>query len=68
MLTLLFIHVHAYNRGELTVMDGKGGTVGPLSYEQLFNAVSKALFKAHVEGRLKADVMKDPERCDCVYV
>jgi len=50
------------DRGELTVMDGKGGTLGPLSYEQLFNAVSKALFKAHVEGRLKADVMKDPER------
>jgi hypothetical protein len=24
--------------------------------------VSKALFKAHVEGRLKTDVMRDPER------
>ena len=24
--------------------------------------MSKALFKAHVEGRLKTDVMRDPER------
>jgi hypothetical protein len=28
----------------------------------LFNAVSKSLFKAHVEGRLKADVMESPEK------
>jgi len=33
-----------------------------VTYESLFNAVSKALFKAHVEGRLKSDVMKNPYR------
>lgn len=33
-----------------------------LTYEQLFNAVSKALFKAHVEGRLKNDVIQDPDQ------
>ena len=40
----------------------ESGDYMQLSYEQLFNAVSKALFKAHVEGRLKADVMRDPEK------
>ena len=42
--------------------DSSGAELSRLSYEQLFNAVSKALFKAHVEGRLKADVMTDPAR------
>ena len=32
------------------------------SYEQLYRAVSKALFKAHVQGKMKAEVMQDPLR------
>ena len=32
------------------------------TYEQLYRAVSKALFKAHVQGRMKAEVMNDPLR------
>jgi len=54
--------VEKLDRGELNIKDQNGEKLAPLSYEHLFNAVSKALFKAHVEGRLKADVMKDPER------
>jgi len=27
--------------------------LGPLDYKGLYNAVSKALFRAHVEGQLK---------------
>jgi len=54
--------VELLDRGELSITDQKGEELPALTYEQLFNAVSKALFKAHVEGRLKADVMKDPER------
>jgi len=32
------------------------------TYEQLYSAVRSALFKAHVEGTMKAEVMKDPLR------
>jgi len=32
------------------------------TYEQLYKAVSKALFRAHVEGALKEEVMQDPSR------
>jgi len=32
------------------------------SYRQLHRAVSKALFKAHVQGKLKDEVMQDPIR------
>jgi hypothetical protein len=32
------------------------------TYEQLHNAVSGALFKAHVQGQLKAEVMQDPAK------
>jgi HAD superfamily 5'-nucleotidase-like hydrolase len=32
------------------------------TYEQLYRAVSKALFKAHVQGRMKAEVMSEPLR------
>lgn len=32
------------------------------TYEQLYRAVSKALFKAHVQGRMKAEIMNDPLR------
>ena len=37
------------------------------SYEQLYSAVSKALFRAHVQGTLKQEVMEEPSRfvnCD----
>jgi HAD superfamily 5'-nucleotidase-like hydrolase len=55
--------VEKLDRGSLMIRqpDGSEKPAG-LTYEQLFNAVSKALFKAHVEGRLKNDVMKDPEK------
>ena len=32
------------------------------TYEQLYSAVSRALFKAHVQGTMKAEVMQDPLR------
>jgi hypothetical protein len=32
------------------------------TYEQLWRAVSKALFKAHVQGTMKAELMRDPLR------
>ncbi|BBN07446.1 hypothetical protein MPTK1_4g03850 [Marchantia polymorpha subsp. ruderalis] len=34
---------------------------GLLDYESLFEVVSKALFKAHVEGRLKDEIISKPE-------
>ncbi|KAJ3694058.1 hypothetical protein LUZ60_009538 [Juncus effusus] len=34
----------------------------PLDYKGLFKAVSKALFRAHVEGQLKSEIMAEPER------
>ena len=54
--------VEKLDSGHLVITDSSGAELSRLSYEQLFNAVSKALFKAHVEGRLKADVMTDPAR------
>ncbi|KAK9161863.1 hypothetical protein Syun_008204 [Stephania yunnanensis] len=36
--------------------------LGPLNYKGLYKAVSKALFIAHVEGRLKSEIMSNPER------
>jgi len=36
--------------------------LGPLDYKGLYNAVSKALFRAHVEGQLKREIMAEPER------
>ncbi|XP_037405109.1 5'-nucleotidase domain-containing protein 4-like isoform X3 [Triticum dicoccoides] len=36
--------------------------LGPLDYKGLYNAVSKALFRAHVEGQLKSEIMAEPER------
>lgn len=36
--------------------------LGPLDYKGLCKAVSKALFRAHVEGRLKNEIMAEPER------
>ncbi|KAK4797913.1 hypothetical protein SAY86_030239 [Trapa natans] len=35
--------------------------VGPLDYKGLYKAVGKALFRAHVEGRLKSEIMSKPE-------
>ncbi|CAK9215609.1 unnamed protein product [Sphagnum troendelagicum] len=35
--------------------------IGPLDYEGLFRAVSKSLFKAHVEGQLKMEIINNPE-------
>jgi len=32
------------------------------TYDQLYGAVSKALFRAHVQGQLKDEVMREPER------
>ncbi|XP_042475619.1 cytosolic purine 5'-nucleotidase isoform X3 [Macadamia integrifolia] len=35
--------------------------LGPLNYKGLHKAVGKALFRAHVEGQLKSEIMSDPE-------
>ncbi|XP_031395534.1 5'-nucleotidase domain-containing protein 4 isoform X2 [Punica granatum] len=35
--------------------------VGPLDYKGLYKAVVKALFRAHVEGQLKSEIMSKPE-------
>ncbi|XP_030539967.2 5'-nucleotidase domain-containing protein 4 [Rhodamnia argentea] len=35
--------------------------VGPLDYKGLYKAVGKALFRAHVEGQLKSEIMSKPE-------
>lgn len=32
------------------------------TYEQLYKAVSKALFKAHVQSTMKEEIMRDPLR------
>ncbi|KAL6959101.1 hypothetical protein U1Q18_015945 [Sarracenia purpurea var. burkii] len=34
---------------------------GPLDYKGLYKAVGKALFRAHVEGQLKNEIMSKPE-------
>ncbi|OIW18792.1 hypothetical protein TanjilG_13544 [Lupinus angustifolius] len=36
--------------------------LGPLDYKGLYKAVGKALFWAHVEGRLKSEIMSKPEQ------
>ncbi|KAH7294525.1 hypothetical protein KP509_27G004500 [Ceratopteris richardii] len=36
--------------------------IAPMDYKGLFKVVAKALFKAHVEGQLKNEIMNDPER------
>ncbi|GBG83274.1 hypothetical protein CBR_g36889 [Chara braunii] len=36
--------------------------LGPLDYTGLYKVVAKALFQAHVEGQLKAEIISDPER------
>ncbi|XP_010241456.1 PREDICTED: 5'-nucleotidase domain-containing protein 4 [Nelumbo nucifera] len=36
--------------------------LGPLDYKGLYKAVGKALFRAHVEGQLKSEIMSEPER------
>ncbi|XP_040990386.1 5'-nucleotidase domain-containing protein 4-like isoform X1 [Juglans microcarpa x Juglans regia] len=35
--------------------------LGPLDYKGLFQAVGRALFRAHVEGQLKSEIMSKPE-------
>ncbi|XP_010547040.1 PREDICTED: 5'-nucleotidase domain-containing protein 4 [Tarenaya hassleriana] len=35
--------------------------LGPLDYKGLYKAVGKALFRAHVEGQLKHEIMSSPE-------
>ncbi|KAK3011962.1 hypothetical protein RJ639_012544 [Escallonia herrerae] len=35
--------------------------VGPLDYKGLYKAVGNALFRAHVEGQLKSEIMSKPE-------
>ncbi|XP_051126621.1 uncharacterized protein LOC127248364 [Andrographis paniculata] len=35
--------------------------LSPLDYKGLYKAVGKALFRAHVEGRLKSEIMSNPE-------
>lgn len=35
--------------------------VGPLDYKGLYKAVGKALFRAHVEGQLKSEIMSKPD-------
>ncbi|KAH9294405.1 hypothetical protein KI387_040392, partial [Taxus chinensis] len=36
--------------------------VGPLDYQGLYKVVAKALFTAHVEGKLKNEIINEPER------
>ncbi|KAJ7955338.1 5-nucleotidase [Quillaja saponaria] len=36
--------------------------LGPLDYKGLYKAVGRALFRAHVEGRLKSEIMSKPEQ------
>ncbi|XP_061354796.1 uncharacterized protein LOC133299353 [Gastrolobium bilobum] len=36
--------------------------LGPFDYKGLYKAVGKALFRAHVEGRLKNEIMSNPEQ------
>lgn len=36
--------------------------IAPLDYCGLYKVVAKALFKAHVEGRLKNEIINEPER------
>ncbi|KAL5782806.1 hypothetical protein ACOSP7_007835 [Xanthoceras sorbifolium] len=38
-----------------------GAELGPLDYKGLYKAVGKALFRAHVEGQLKSEIMSKPE-------
>lgn len=38
-----------------------GAALGPLDYKGLYKAVGKALFRAHVEGQLKSEIMSNPE-------
>ncbi|KAK9179073.1 hypothetical protein WN943_028270 [Citrus x changshan-huyou] len=38
-----------------------GPELGPLDYKGLYKAVGKALFRAHVEGQLKSEIMSKPE-------
>ncbi|OVA16638.1 HAD-superfamily hydrolase [Macleaya cordata] len=35
--------------------------LGPLDYKGIYKAVGKALFRAHVEGQLKSEIMSKPE-------
>ncbi|BFG14789.1 hypothetical protein CerSpe_010630 [Prunus speciosa] len=35
--------------------------LGPLDYKGLYKAVGRALFRAHVEGQLKSEIMSKPE-------
>ncbi|XP_024371454.1 uncharacterized protein [Physcomitrium patens] len=35
--------------------------IGPMDYKGLYGVVSKSLFKAHVEGQLKAEIINNPE-------
>lgn len=36
--------------------------ISPLDYQGLYKVVAKALFKAHVEGQLKNEIINEPER------
>eukprot|EP01018_Ginkgo_biloba_P025931 Gb_02845 [translate_table: standard] len=36
--------------------------IGPLDYQGLHKVVAKALFRAHVEGQLKNEIITEPER------
>eukprot|EP00850_Spirogloea_muscicola_P022742 SM000309S11877 [mRNA] locus=s309:95302:110274:- [translate_table: standard] len=36
--------------------------IGPQDYQGLFKVVSKALFRAHVEGQLKAEIINAPDK------
>jgi len=42
--------------------DGKIQKLGAMSYGLLYKEVSKALFRTHVEGMLKNDIIENPER------
>ncbi|KAI5077933.1 hypothetical protein GOP47_0007757 [Adiantum capillus-veneris] len=36
--------------------------IAPMDYQGLYKVVAKALFKAHVEGQLKNEIINEPER------
>ncbi|KAH7298269.1 hypothetical protein KP509_25G034600 [Ceratopteris richardii] len=36
--------------------------IAPMDYQRLYKVVAKALFRAHVEGKLKDEIINDPER------
>ena len=51
--------VDLFDKGALEGIEAKGGA---LTYESLYQTVRRTLDDAHVEGRLKAEIIEHPER------